>query len=95
MATNDAFREQIEANLKAWDSQLEHLKAQAHLASENARVIYENELEELERQRVKAQQMLQDLGTRSGNAWEEMRQGVEKAWLDLSQSLAKVSSHFK
>ena len=95
MAAKEEFRKRIESQLKQWDVELEQLKAKAHLASENARVIFENELEELKGQRAKAQSMLTQLSARSESAWEDLRDGMERSWSEMRRALEKVSSHFR
>jgi hypothetical protein len=95
MVAKEEFRKKVEAQLKQWDVDLEQLKAKAHLASENARVIFENELEELKGQRARLQLMLTQLSARSGNAWEDLRDGMEKSWSEMRKALEKVSSHFR
>ncbi len=95
MATKEEFRKKLEAHLKQWDVELEQLKTKARLASENARVIFDNELEDLKLQRAKAQQMLTQLSARSENAWGDLKEGMEKTWSEMKRTLEKVSSHFK
>jgi hypothetical protein len=95
MATKEAYRKKMEAQLKEWDAKLALLSAKAEKATADARISYENELESLKRKRAAAHKTLEELGKRSENAWEDMKDGVEKVWDDMSKAMEKVVARFK
>jgi chromosome segregation ATPase len=95
MATKEAYRQKLEAQLAEWDARLEVLNARARKASADARIDYENELQGLKRQRERARDTLAELGRRSENAWEDVKTGAERAWDDMASALDKVAARFK
>ena len=78
MATKEAYLKKLEAQLKAWDAKLEVLSAKAKMAKAEARIDYENQLESLKSKRAAAYKALEDLGKRSDEAWEDMKDGMER-----------------
>jgi chromosome segregation ATPase len=95
MATKEAYQKKLEAQLKEWDAKLDQLSAKAQKATADARITYENDLESLKSKRAAAHQTLVDLGKRSENAWEDMKDGAEKIWDELSKAMEKLAARFK
>ena len=95
MATKEAYRKKFEAQLKEWDAKLDTLTAKAQKASADARIKYENELENLKTKRAAVHKALEELGRRSENAWGDVKDGAEKTWDEMSKALEKVAARFK
>lgn len=95
MATKEAYRQKLQAQLKEWDAKLDQLSAKAQKATADARISYENELESLKSKRAAAQNTLEELGRRGEHAWEDMKDGAEKVWDEMSKAMEKVAARFK
>jgi chromosome segregation ATPase len=95
MASKEAYQKKLEAQLSEWDAKLDVLSARAQKATADARIAYENELESLKAKRAAARETLEELGRRSGTAWEDMKDGVEKAWADMGKAIDKIAARFK
>jgi hypothetical protein len=95
MATKEAYQKRLEAQLKEWDATLAQLSAKAQKATADARIKYENELEHLKAKRAAAHKTLEELGRRSENAWEDMKDGAEKVWSEMSAAIEKAAARFK
>lgn len=95
MATKEAYRKKLEAQLKEWDAKLDVLSAKAQKTTADARIKYENELESLRSRRAAAHKMLEELGKRSEDAWEDMKGGAEKVWDELGKAMEKMADRFK
>ena len=95
MATKDAYRKKLEAQLAQWDAKLDLWSANASKATADARIKYENELESLKGKRAAAHKKLEELGTRGESAWEDMKDGLEKVWDDMGKAMDKVAARFK
>lgn len=95
MATKEAYRQKLEAQLAEWDARLDVLNARARKASADARIDYENEVQGLKRQRERAHETLAELGRRSETAWEDVKVGAERAWDEMGKALDKVAARFK
>jgi hypothetical protein len=95
MASKEAYQKKLEAQLNEWDAKLKQLGATAKTATADARINYENQLEDLKRKRAAAHETLQELGKRGENAWEDMKDGMEKAWDEMSKSIENIAARFK
>ncbi len=95
MATKEAYQKKYEAQLKEWDAKLDQLSAKAQQATADARISYENELEDLKSKRAAAHKALDEFGTRSAGAWEDMKDGMENAWDEMGKAIEKIASRFK
>lgn len=95
MATKEAYQKKLEAQLKEWDAKLDQLNAKAQKATADARIHYENELENLKSKRAAAHKTLEELGKRGETAWEDMKDGAEKIWDEMGKAIEKVAARFK
>lgn len=95
MATREAYLQKLNAQLNAWDAKLDQLSAKAKMAKADVRINYENELESLKSKRAVARSKIEELGRRGENAWEDMKDGVEKAWYEMGKAMEKVAARFK
>ena len=95
MASRQAYVQKLNAQLKEWDAKLDQLSAKAQKATADARINYENELEGLKARRGVAQKKLEELGQRGENAWEDMKDGIERVWDEMGKAVEKVAARFK
>lgn len=95
MASKEAYQKKLEAQLSEWDAKLKQLGAKAKNATADARISYENDLEILKSKRTAAHKTLAELGKRGENAWEDMKDGMEKAWDEMGKAIEKISARFK
>jgi hypothetical protein len=95
MAAKEAYQRMLEAQLSEWDAKLAQLRARAEMASADARISYDNDLESPKRKQAAARNTLQELGKRSENAWEDMKDGLENSWSEMSKAMEHVAARFK
>jgi DNA anti-recombination protein RmuC len=95
VATKEAYQRKVEAKLEEWDAQLDQLTAKVQQAKTDARSKLQGEIDSLKTQRTAMQDKLDELRNSSAAAWEDLKDGVEKAWGDISEALGKVVTHFK
>jgi hypothetical protein len=95
MASREAYQKKLEAQLNEWDAKLKQLGAKAQKATADARISYENDIESLKSKRAAARKALSELSERSDSAWEDMKDGMEKAWDEISKAIDKITLRFK
>ena len=95
MASKEAYQKKYEAQLKEWDARLDQLSAKAAKATAEARIRYENELEDLRRKRAAALRTLEALSKRSEGAWEDLKDGAEKTCAEMGKAMDHVAQHFR
>lgn len=94
MGLNEAYLDRIEAQIKEWDADFEKMKAKAQIASADARIEYFNKLEGL---KVRSEQFKQEYGrlkSASGEAWDELKGGLDKAYNEMSSTFADFKESF-
>jgi len=94
-ATKEVYQKKVEAQLEEWDAQLAQLTAKARQAKADARRNVQGEINSLQAQRAALQNKLAALRNRGEAAWEDLKDGVEKAGEDIRDALRKGSAHFQ
>jgi len=94
MDTKEAYQEKAEAQLREWGAKIDELKAKADKAKAEAKIEYYEQIEELRSKQEAIQLKLQKLRESGGQAWEELKPGLEHAWNDLKISVEKAVSKF-
>jgi hypothetical protein len=90
MITEESFQDKIDAALKVWSDRIEQLKAQAITAQPEAKATYQEQYNELAARQTEVVQKLQALQQASGDQWEDLRIGVEKALIALEESFDRA-----
>ena len=94
MENKDAYRRKIEALLKEWEDKIDVLITKADAATASARSRYHEQLQALQAKQKVARHKLHELKAESGEAWEEIKDGMEEAWTDLKQAFEKAAAKF-
>jgi DNA-binding transcriptional regulator GbsR (MarR family) len=89
-----AFREQAEARLAEYEKNIDQLQAKAEKLEGDAKAKAEQQLTQLRQKRDAAAEKLKELGSSGGNAWEQIKSGVEAALEDLGNTYQKVAAEF-
>lgn len=87
--------EQFAAQLQELDEQIGRFASKAWESQAELREELAEELEKLRPLRTVAEEKLGELRERSGEAWEEVRKGVDKAREDLSSALATLTKRWR
>ena len=95
MSLKNAYREKMEAQLDEQRARLDLLKAKAKRAVADGKIMAYEELADAEQKLDALKAKLKKLGDAGGDAWQEMKSGVEKAWDDLSASCKKAAHKLK
>ncbi len=91
----DAYQQKMEAQLKEWDALIDQLRARAEQANAEAKIEYMNRVEELQGKRNTLQEKLDKMKNSSGDAWKDLKAGVENAFSDLKISVESAIDRFK
>ncbi len=88
------FREQAEARLAEYEKDIDQLQAKAQKLEGDAKAKAEQQLTQLRQKRDAVAGKLKEFGTSGGNAWEEIKSGVESALEDLGNTYKKAAAEF-
>ncbi|BAZ39189.1 hypothetical protein NIES4101_51410 [Calothrix sp. NIES-4101] len=95
MNTKQDFQEKMEIQLAKLQTQIDELKVKSSLAQADAKDAYQEQLASLNTKCQTTRLKLQELKSKGGNAWEEMKDGLETAWSDLQDSFNRAVTHFR
>ncbi len=95
MSAKDEFVRKMHAQLDRWNAEIDVLAAKARVAEAEARADFEEQIEDLRRERDKARQKLEALDAASEGAWQDLKNGVEQAWDSVTQAVRSATSRFK
>jgi hypothetical protein len=88
------YQEKKEAQIAELRAHLEVLKAKANVASVEAKIEMNKQIDALKPKLEAAQQKLKDLKAASGPAWEKLKEGFEKALEDLKKGWESSKSKY-
>ena len=89
-----AFHEQMKTRLAEYNDDIDKLQAKMEELGEDARVKAEQPMAELRQKRDDVSKKLQELGSSGGNAWEQLKSGIDAAMEDLGNAYKKVLAEF-
>lgn len=89
------FIETMEAQLKVWDAELQKLAAKAEKARAEAKADLDDQIKKLRAKRAETKTRLDELRGKSGEAWVDLKDGIEKAWRELKTGIDKAVMKFK
>lgn len=89
-----AFRVQAETRLGEYKKEIEGLQANAEKLEGDAKAEAELQLTALRQKRDAVAEKLKDLSSSSGNAWEELKSGIDAAMEDLGNACKQAVAEF-
>jgi len=81
--------------LKKTDAEIDKLQAQADEASGDAKVAYEEEIDNLKEKRAAAAKKLDELGDASADSWDDAKEGFTEAYKALYDAYKEALANFK
>ncbi len=95
MEIQDAYKQKMAAQLKEWSAQINLLEAKLENAGADVKVKRAEVLHGLRAKQRAASEKMQELGSASGEAWEQVKVTADKIWADLKSGIADAQSKFK
>lgn len=92
--TRDDYVKKLKAKLDEWNAEISVLEARADQVKAEARVQYQKQLEETKKQRDELKQKLDQVGQAGGEAWQELKSGLDLAWDALTDAVKSAKSRF-
>ncbi len=88
------FSQAVEGQLKDLRSRLEAYRPKAEALGDEARKTYRELVDKTSAQSTEAKAKIKDLSASGGEAWKEVRQGLERALGELSESFKRAKDKF-
>jgi predicted small lipoprotein YifL len=89
-----AFREQTEIKLNEYKDEIDKLQAKAEKMGGDAKAKADEQLTALNQKREVVAEKLKELSSSSGNAWEQLKIGIDAALEDLGNAYKKAAAEF-
>lgn len=90
-----AYEEKLDAQLKEWSAQLNLLKAKATNATADMKINYDETIKILQQRQEGIRKQMKELQAAGNAAWEDLKIGLEKAWLEVRAAYQDAMSRFK
>jgi chromosome segregation ATPase len=94
MTDKKAYADKLSAEIEKWDSEIGVMRAKAKSASADARIEYDRQINDLEKRRDELDAKLDELRNSSGNAWDDIKDGVDRAWKNMSSAVQNATDRF-
>lgn len=94
MGLKEAYQEKIEAQIKEWTAKLQEYKAKADQANADAKIQMYHQIDRLRAQKDAAQQKLNAIKAASGDSWEALKAGSERALEEMKKTWEEMKSKF-
>ena len=91
----DAYVDKLKARLDEWNADIEKLVAKAAQAEAEAKIEYQNQLDDLRAKRDDVRDKLLAVQQAGDGAWEDLKEGLENSWEILKMSFNKAKSEFE
>jgi hypothetical protein len=95
MSLQEAYKKKAEAEVELAQARLEEFKARTKNFTAETRLKYAEQVDNLEHGVNTAKAKLKELGEAGENAWEHLKDGVEKALRSLSDTIRDIADKFK
>lgn len=89
-----AFREQTETRLAEYKKEIDSLQAKAEKLGGDAKAKTERQLTALRQKQDEVSEKLKELSSSRGNAWEQLKSGIDAAMEDFGNAYKKAAAEF-
>ncbi|MHC5212109.1 MAG: sll1863 family stress response protein [Planctomycetota bacterium] len=91
----EAYLEKLKARLDEWNARIAVLEARANQSKAEVKRRYAEQVAALKRQRDEVRVRVDKLRKTSGDAWRDVRRGIEEAGERLGDALERAREHLK
>jgi len=95
MDDKELYREKLEAKFKEMKARVELLEAKAAQVKAESKLEFNKHLAELRQKRDALQGKLDEVKKSGGEAWKDLRSGMEKAAEELKQAIDRAMDKFR
>jgi seryl-tRNA synthetase len=95
MDDKELYREKLEAKFKEMKARVELLEAKAAQVKAESKLEFQKHLDELRQKRDAVHGKLEEVKKSGGEAWKDLRSGMEKATEELKQAIDRAMDKFR
>lgn len=94
MENKEMYQKKMQAKIDEWKARIDELRAQSDQTKARTKQEYLDEVEKLKEKKEDAQNKLDALKAKSGDAWGDLKEGVDRAYSDMKHTFENISSRF-
>ena len=95
MGKREDYVDRLAAQLKVWGAEIDVLKAKAEKETVEVKIAIHKEVEILNKKMQDLQRRIKEIKEKTGDAWESLAEGANKAWNDLREAVHQAGEKFK
>jgi hypothetical protein len=95
MSMKEAYKKKAEAELELGQAKLAEYKARAKNLSADTQIKYEKHVDSLEHGVEGAKQKLKELGEAGEDAWEHLKESLERSLRAVKNTVGDIAAKFK
>lgn len=95
MTNKQSFIDKMKARLDQWDTEIKNLEAKADSLKMEFNEEYKEQIEDLKKLRDETNLKIQKLQNNSGEAWKELKDGIENSTRTLGDSIRNAFEKLK
>lgn len=95
MISRDEYISKLHAKLDEWNKEIDLLSANANEVKEDVRKEYAEQIDLLRAKQADGRKKLEELQHSGENALEDVKAGVELAWIAIGEAIDSARSRFK
>lgn len=89
------YKQKMEAQLKEWAAQINLLEAKLENTEAGLKLKRAEELQSLRAKQHAAAEKMKELGSATGEAWQQVKITADQIWADLKSGVAEAHAKFK
>jgi len=95
MGKKEEYMEKLGVQLRAWSERIDFLTEKAEHEALEQKTKLLREIEEFKARSQEAQLKLKQMRETTGDAWETLVAGMDKAWEDMKEAFHQIADKFK
>lgn len=95
MVTKAEYHQKLEAQVSAWQAEIDRLKTRGRAAKDADKDMIQSEVEALQKGRDACRERLIELEQASEDTWEALKDGLEELWHEIGDAIGAAAEKFK
>jgi septal ring factor EnvC (AmiA/AmiB activator) len=95
MDDKKSYLQKMSDQLKQWDTKIDELKANADKTKTESRAEFLNQIKVLRAKKKSVQDELIRLQDTGGDAWDELKTGFDRSWVEFKGAFSNALAKFK
>ncbi len=95
MKKKEEFIRELHQKIDEWDAEIDRMSIKAAQVEEDSRVEFYEQIAELKTKRMQIEEKLERIQQSGGEAWEDLKAGVDLALETMSEAIRSAAARFK